>query len=83
MVWWMKYQIWTPILLLQFLNLFWYFLILRIGYRYVSALIIPTSAISCATPTGRSRWRTSRLWAMFAPTRKNTKTTRTTDVAPV
>ncbi|THH08649.1 hypothetical protein EW145_g2568 [Phellinidium pouzarii] len=30
---WMKYQIFTPVLLLQFLNLFWYFLILRILYR--------------------------------------------------
>ena len=29
MVWWMKYQIFAPILLLQFLNLFWYFLISR------------------------------------------------------
>jgi very-long-chain ceramide synthase len=30
---WMKYQIFVPILLLQFLNLFWYFLIWRILYR--------------------------------------------------
>ena len=35
MVWWMKYQIFAPILLLQFLNLFWYFLIWRIAFRYV------------------------------------------------
>ncbi|KAI0921068.1 hypothetical protein AcW2_006158 [Taiwanofungus camphoratus] len=33
MEWWMKYQIFMPILLLQFLNLFWYFLILRIAKR--------------------------------------------------
>ncbi|KAL5530664.1 LAG1 [Sanghuangporus sanghuang] len=33
MLWWMKYQIFTPILLLLFLNLFWYYLMLRIGYR--------------------------------------------------
>ena len=32
---WMKYQIFTPLLLLQLLNLFWYFLILRILFRYV------------------------------------------------
>ena len=32
---WMKYQVFTPLLLLQFLNLFWYYLILRILYRYV------------------------------------------------
>ncbi|KLO10177.1 longevity assurance proteins LAG1/LAC1 [Schizopora paradoxa] len=32
---WVKYQIFTPILLLQFLNLFWYFLICRILYRAV------------------------------------------------
>ena len=35
MVWWMKYQIFVPILLLQFLNLFWYYFVLRIAYRYV------------------------------------------------
>ncbi|KAI0053568.1 longevity assurance proteins LAG1/LAC1 [Auriscalpium vulgare] len=33
MVWWMKWQIFAPILLLQCLNIFWYFLILRIAYR--------------------------------------------------
>ncbi|KAA1466431.1 longevity assurance proteins LAG1/LAC1 [Dentipellis sp. KUC8613] len=33
MVWWMKWQIFFPIFLLQLLNLFWYFFILRIGYR--------------------------------------------------
>ncbi|KAL7282392.1 longevity assurance proteins LAG1/LAC1 [Trametes coccinea BRFM310] len=33
MVWWMKYQVFVPLLLLQALNLFWYFLILRIAYR--------------------------------------------------
>ncbi|KAF9818300.1 hypothetical protein IEO21_02815 [Rhodonia placenta] len=33
MVWWMKYQIFTPIMLLHFLNVFWYILILRIGVR--------------------------------------------------
>ena len=36
MVWWMKYQIFAPLLLLQCLNLFWYYLILRILWRYVS-----------------------------------------------
>ena len=33
MVWWMKYQIFVPILLLQLLNLFWYALIWRIAWR--------------------------------------------------
>ncbi|KIJ70047.1 hypothetical protein HYDPIDRAFT_121394 [Hydnomerulius pinastri MD-312] len=33
MVWWMKYQIFIPVLLLQILNLFWYFLICRIALR--------------------------------------------------
>jgi acyl-CoA-dependent ceramide synthase len=33
MVGWMKWQIFAPLLLLQFLNLFWYFLILRILWR--------------------------------------------------
>ncbi|RSH88614.1 hypothetical protein EHS25_002841 [Saitozyma podzolica] len=32
---WMKWQIFIPILLLQFINLFWYFLILRILFRAV------------------------------------------------
>jgi len=32
---WMRYQIFGPILLLQFLNLFWYFSILRIAKRLV------------------------------------------------
>jgi len=35
MVWWMKWQIFTPILLLQCINLFWYFLIWRILWRVV------------------------------------------------
>ncbi|KEI41322.1 uncharacterized protein L969DRAFT_92552 [Mixia osmundae IAM 14324] len=30
---WMRYQIFTPILLLQFVNLFWYFLMWRIVFR--------------------------------------------------
>ncbi|KAG2116103.1 longevity assurance proteins LAG1 LAC1 [Suillus discolor] len=33
LVWWMKYQIVFPISLLQLLNLFWYYLILRIVIR--------------------------------------------------
>ena len=33
MVDWMRYQIFIPILLLQFLNLFWYYLMCRILYR--------------------------------------------------
>ncbi|KAI9508950.1 longevity assurance proteins LAG1/LAC1 [Russula earlei] len=37
MVWWMKWQIFTPILLLQCLNLFWYFLIWRVFWRAVTS----------------------------------------------
>ena len=33
---WMKYQIFAPLVALQIVNLFWYFLILRVLYRYVS-----------------------------------------------
>lgn len=33
--WWMKWQIFTPIFLLQLINLFWYFLIWRILVRAV------------------------------------------------
>ncbi|KAF8482397.1 longevity assurance proteins LAG1/LAC1 [Russula ochroleuca] len=36
MVWWVKWQIFTPLLLLQCLNLFWYFLICRILWRVVT-----------------------------------------------
>ncbi|KAH9999694.1 TLC domain-containing protein [Russula compacta] len=36
MVWWMKWQIFTPLVFLQCLNLFWYFLILRILWRAVT-----------------------------------------------
>lgn len=35
LVWWMKYQIFTPLFLLLLLNIFWYFLVWRIAYRYV------------------------------------------------
>jgi len=34
--WWMKYQIFFPIAALQALNLFWYYLILRILVRSLS-----------------------------------------------
>ncbi|KIJ20248.1 hypothetical protein PAXINDRAFT_160852 [Paxillus involutus ATCC 200175] len=33
LVWWMKYQIFAPIFLLQILNLFWYYFIWRIALR--------------------------------------------------
>jgi len=35
MVWWIQYQIIVPIILLQLVNLFWYYLILRILRRAV------------------------------------------------
>lgn len=35
MVWWMKWQMFAPMMMLQVLNLFWYYLILRVLYRYV------------------------------------------------
>jgi acyl-CoA-dependent ceramide synthase len=35
LAWWIRYQIFIPLLLLLCLNIFWYFLILRIAYRYV------------------------------------------------
>ncbi|KAF8605523.1 longevity assurance proteins LAG1/LAC1 [Ceratobasidium sp. AG-I] len=37
MAWWVKYQIWLPIFLLQLVNLFWYFLIWRILIRAIFA----------------------------------------------
>jgi len=36
MPWWMKYQIFLPMLTLQALNVFWYFLIWRIAIRAVT-----------------------------------------------
>ncbi|ORY35426.1 putative phingosine N-acyltransferase protein [Naematelia encephala] len=41
MDWWMKWQIFVPIFLLQCINVFWYFLILRILYR---AVVVKTIA---------------------------------------
>ncbi|KAJ3976247.1 longevity assurance proteins LAG1 LAC1 [Lentinula raphanica] len=38
--WWMKYQVFAPLLLLQFLNLFWYFLIMRIAYRAATSTTV-------------------------------------------
>ena len=35
MVWWMKWQVFAPLVLLQALNLFWYYLILRVLYMCV------------------------------------------------
>ncbi|KAI9001041.1 TLC domain-containing protein [Trametes punicea] len=37
MVWWMKYQVFAPLVLLQALNLFWYVLIWRIAYRAIAS----------------------------------------------
>jgi hypothetical protein len=48
LVWWMKYQVFVPILLLQFLNLFWYYLVLRIAVR--CALFPPYSEITSDNP---------------------------------
>ncbi|RDX55587.1 longevity assurance proteins LAG1/LAC1 [Lentinus brumalis] len=36
LVWWMRYQIFAPLLALQGLNLFWYFFIWRIAYRAIT-----------------------------------------------
>lgn len=38
MVWWMQYQVLTPIILLQMVNLFWYFLIWRVLLRFTISL---------------------------------------------
>jgi len=40
MVWWMQYQVLVPIILLQLVNLFWYFLIWRILLRYTDVQCI-------------------------------------------
>ncbi|KAK7470546.1 sphingosine N-acyltransferase lag1 [Stygiomarasmius scandens] len=34
--WWMKYQVFAPLFLLQLLNLFWYYLIFRVAVRAVT-----------------------------------------------
>lgn len=51
MVWWMKYQVFAPLALLQALNLFWYFLIWRIAARYV---LQPTVVQSTSEVRGHS-----------------------------
>lgn len=43
LAWWMKYQIFAPLFFLQVLNVFWYFLILRIAFRYVGFVSIESS----------------------------------------
>ncbi|KAI0719844.1 TLC domain-containing protein [Cerioporus squamosus] len=40
MVWWMKYQVFAPLLALQGLNLFWYFLIWRLAYRALTDITV-------------------------------------------
>ena len=40
MVWWMQYQVLAPIVLLQLVNLFWYFLIWRVLFRYCQCLVV-------------------------------------------
>ncbi|KIY44123.1 LAG1-domain-containing protein [Fistulina hepatica ATCC 64428] len=45
MVWWMKYQIWTPIFALQLINLFWYYLMWRILIRSVPLFFIELPSI--------------------------------------
>ncbi len=40
----MRYQIFAPLLALQGLNLFWYFFIWRIAYRYVFTSIADSRA---------------------------------------
>lgn len=37
---WMKYQVFAPLVLLQLLNLFWYFLMLRILWRYTPLFFV-------------------------------------------
>ncbi len=63
----MKYQIFTPLLLLEFLNLFWYYLILRIAYRCVDVHTINETIVQEIVMTAQSR-RTRRL--MIVPTTK-------------
>lgn len=56
LVWWMKYQIFAPILLLQFLNLFWYFLIWRIAFRcvFTSTHLLYVCVLTCAMSQGNN-----------------------------
>ena len=44
MVWWMQYQVFLPILALQCLQLFWYYLIWRVAYRYVPLVSVPATS---------------------------------------
>ncbi|KAI0774245.1 TLC domain-containing protein [Fomes fomentarius] len=40
LVWWMRYQIFAPLLLLQMLNLFWYYLCWRVAYRAITSSVV-------------------------------------------
>ncbi|PPQ68014.1 hypothetical protein CVT26_007377 [Gymnopilus dilepis] len=39
---WMRYQVFIPLLLLQFINIFWYYLMTKILYRGIKSLVSPT-----------------------------------------
>jgi hypothetical protein len=69
MVWWMKWQIFIPILLLQFLNLFWYFLIWRILWRYVIFRTVQFDLGAHIRGTGLPRTTRLRTNALMTRTR--------------
>lgn len=56
LVWWMRYQIFAPLFLLQLLNLFWYFLIWRVAYRCVSSVSRITQACLITVRTFQGPW---------------------------
>ena len=84
MVWWMRYQILMPLVLLQALNLFWYFLIWRVAFRYVMrpTIVVPELTYVhfvglLATSASQTCGRTTKMMARrtVLMTRKTRETT--------
>ena len=67
----MRYQIFMPLVLLQALNLFWYFLIWRVAFRYVMrpTIVVPELTYVhfvglLATSASQTCGRTTKMMAM-------------------
>jgi hypothetical protein len=74
---WMKYQMFWPLLVLLGLNLFWYFLILRIAKRYVAVWTLGRACSltvyigRCLTARSKMSARTTRATALKTTRRKS------------
>lgn len=69
---WMKYQVFAPLLALQMVNLLWYFLIWRILMRYVYRSIVDKKVFLYNDNLGQY---SSRNWTMSVPMMRETMST--------